>query len=235
MVHSGTMGLISLRASLPDRPGMLAAVASAVSETACDIVTIEVVSRAEGQVVDDLCVDTGPVSAADLRRIVEQIPGVAVEFVHAVGSPPPAVATLELAWSLIEADHDRVGVLVDGLPSALHAEWAMALEQRHDDVRRVAASLGAPEGPTAPLPWMPLAGPDRLTGSWMPTSWHVPGIGASLEIAASPLGRPTVAVVVARSGGRFRPPELRQIEILSALTVRGPQAIGLAPPPVLRW
>jgi hypothetical protein len=230
------MGLISLRVSLPDRPGMLAAVASAVSETACDIVTIEVVSRAEGEVVDDLCVDTGPVSPLDLHRIVGQIPGVVVEFVHPVASPPPAVATLELAWSLIEGAHDRVGVLVGGLPPALHAEWAMALEQRYNDVQLVAASAGAPAVPAGPLPWMPLEGPRRLmTGPWMPTSWCGPEVEGRLELAGSPLGRPTIAVVIARTGGRFRPSELRQIEILSALTVRGPQAIALQPPPVLRW
>jgi hypothetical protein len=215
---------------------MLAAVASAVSETGGDIVTIDVVSRAEGLVVDDLCVDTGSVTPSALRRRVEEIAGLVVEFVRSVEAPPPAVAALELAWALVENNLDRVGVLVHGLPSALHAEWAMALELRDGAVHLLDASSGAPAPPSGSVPWLPIEAPRRLAvAPWMPTSWRLRAVVGGLEIAVSPLGHPTKAVVVARNGGRFRPPELRQIEILTSLTVRGPYEVALRPPPVLKW
>jgi hypothetical protein len=215
---------------------MLAAVASAVSETGCDIVTIDVVSRAEGLVVDDLCVETGAVAPPALRRRIEEIPGLVVEAVRSVEAPPPAVAALELAWALLENKIDRVGVLVRGLPSALHAEWAMALEINDGAVHLLDASPGAPPPPSGSVPWLPIEAPRRLAvAPWMPTSWRLRAAMGGLEIAVSPLGRPTKAVVVARNAGRFRPPELRQIEILSALTVRGPHEVALRPPQVLTW
>jgi ACT domain len=230
------VALISLRVSMPDRPGMLAAVASAVSETGCDIVTIDVVSRAEGLVVDDLCVETGSATPPALRRRVEEIPGLVVEFVRSVDMPPPAVVTLELAWALVDNTLDRVGVLVHGLPGALHAEWAMALELNDGAVHLLDASSGAPPPPCGTVPWLPIEAPRRLAvAPWMPTSWRLRAVVGGLEIAVSPLGHPKKAVVVARNGGRFRPPELRQIQILAALTVRGPHEIALRPPPVLKW
>ena len=217
------MALVTMRVSMPDRPGMLAAVAAAVSTDGGDIVTIDVVYRADGLVVDDLCLDTGALPPPAVRRRLEGVAGVVVEMVRAVDEPTSAVDALELAAALVDGTGDGVARLVDGLPRALHAEWAMALSQEHDTVAVLAASPGAPAPPTAPLPWLPLEAPRRLAmAPWMPTSWRLRATVGGLEVAASPLGEPTTAVAVARRGGRFRPPELRQIEILSALAV-GPR------------
>jgi len=215
------VALVTMRVSMPDRPGMLAAVAAAVSTRGGDIVTIDVVYRADGLVVDDLCLDTGAVSPPAVRRELEAVPGVVVEMVRSVDEPTSAVDALELAADLAYGNGDGVRRLVDGLPRALHAEWAMALSQEEGAVTLMAASAGAPAPPNEPVPWLPLASPRRLaTAPWMPTSWRLRATMGGLEVAASPLGRPQAAVAVARRGGRFRPPELRQIEILSSLAVR---------------
>ncbi|HEY5023623.1 MAG TPA: hypothetical protein VII76_01490 [Acidimicrobiales bacterium] len=146
------MALVTMRISMPDRSGMLAAVASAASEVDADIVTIEVVHRADGLVVDNLCVDIGPSTPPELRRHVEQVDGVIVELVRSVRTPPSPVDALELASLLAISLDDRVRVLVDGLPRALGAEWAMALALHDDTVRLVHASSGAPSPPEATEP-----------------------------------------------------------------------------------
>jgi len=221
-----------MRISMPDRSGMLAAVASALSDARADIVTIEVVHHADGLVVDNLCVDVGPSTPPELRRRIEQIDGVVVEVVRSVSSPPSSVETLELAAALAESHERRIQILVDRLPGALGAEWAMALTLHDDAVHLLHASRGAPSPPHGTVPWMPLEAPRRLAvAPWMPTSWRLQSLVAGgLEIAASPLGKPMRAVAIARNSGRFRPPELRQLEILVRLAFREPQ--GSTPSPV---
>ena len=216
------MALVTMRVSMPDRRGMLAAVAAAVSAQDGDIVTIDVVHRADGLVVDELCLDTEAVPPPALRRALEAVPGVVVETVRSVSEPASAVDALELAAALAHGGGDGVRRLVDGLPRALHAEWALALAQEDGTVTLMAASAGAPAPPSEPVPWLPLESPRRLASApWMPTSWRLRATVGGLEVAACPLGRPDAAVAVARRGGRFRPPELRQVEILSTLAVGG--------------
>lgn len=226
------MALVSIRVSMPDRPGMLAAVAAAVSEANADIVTIDVVDRADGIVVDQLCLDTGPADPTRIRRGIESVGGVVVESVRAVPAPPSPAAALELAAALVADPVDPGAVLVDGLPAALEGAWAMALALRGDDVELLHAGPGAPPPPTGRLPWLPLTSPRRLAvAPWMPTSWRVRALTGGLELAACPLGVPTAAVLVGRhSGLRFRPPELRQLEILVALALRAGGDLGTRPP-----
>ena len=54
-----------LRVLLPDRPGMLGAVATALGETGADILSVDVVERAAGVAVDDLIVELAPGKLAD--------------------------------------------------------------------------------------------------------------------------------------------------------------------------
>jgi len=226
------MALVIMRISMPDRLGMLAAATAAVSDANADIVTIEVVHRSEGLVVDNLCIDIGLSTPSELRRRVERVDGIVVELIRSVSSPPSPVGALDLASSLADSDDLRVQILVDGLPGALGADWAMALTLQDDTVELIHASSGAPAPPDGPVPWMPLEAPRRLAfAPWMPTSWRLQSreVG-EIEIAASPLGSPTRAVVIARRSGRFWPPELRQLEILAQLAVREPRT--QAPPPV---
>jgi hypothetical protein len=226
------MALVIMRISMPDRLGMLAAAASAVSDANAEIVTIEVVHRSDGLVVDNLCIDIGLSTPSELRRSVEAVDGVVVELIRSVSAPPSPVGALELASSLAENADLRIQILVDGLPAALGAEWAMALMLQDDTVELIHASSGAPAPPDGTVPWMPLEAPRRLAfAPWMPTSWRLQSreVG-EIEIAASPLGSPTTAVAIARSSGRFWPPELRQLEILAKLAVREPQP--RTPPPV---
>ncbi|MBK5228956.1 MAG: ACT domain-containing protein [Actinobacteria bacterium] len=48
----------SMRISLPDRPGMLGAMATALSDGGANIVALDVIDREEGEAVDDLVVGT---------------------------------------------------------------------------------------------------------------------------------------------------------------------------------
>ena len=54
-----------LRVLLPDRPGMLGAVATALGAAGADILGVDVVERAAGVAVDDLIVELPPGKLAD--------------------------------------------------------------------------------------------------------------------------------------------------------------------------
>jgi hypothetical protein len=223
------MALVAIRISMPDRTGKLAAVASSVSDASADIVTIDVVFRGDGLVVDDLCVDTGALSPSELRRRIEAVPGVVVEAVRSVNEPPSPAAALELAAALVEDPAAGIDDLVEGLPAAIGAEWAMALALRDERVELLHASARAPGPPEGPVPWLPLERPRRLAvAPWMPTSWRLRSMMGGLELAVSPLGDSTAAVAVARTCGRFRPPELRQLEILASFALRQVRASNAA-------
>jgi predicted amino acid-binding ACT domain protein len=218
--------MIVMRISMPDRPGMLATVASVLSHEEVDIVTIEVVHRGDGVVVDNLCLEASwQTTPPAIRRKLEAVEGVVVEVVRHVEAPPSSVDAMELAVALGEGPEDPIETLVEGLPKALNAEWAMALAMTGDEVRLLHASPRSPGPPAGQVPWMPLDAPRRLAvAPWMPTSWRLRSmVVGGLEIAASPLGSSHEAVAIARDNGRFRPSEIRQLEILSNLAVRESQ------------
>jgi hypothetical protein len=71
-------------------------------------------------------------------------------------------------------------------------------------------------------PWLPLDAARRLHfGEWMPQRWRM----SRFELAAAPLGSPTAFVIVGRwPGMRFRPTELRQLDILTGMALRAPRS-----------
>lgn len=117
-----------LRCSLPDRPGALARVASAVAEFDVDIEAVEVVDVVEGHAIDDIVV-----VAEDPRRIqqlLEHLAGVDhVEVIHSGpsrGHPGDAVSRAAVGLQAlldgsVEAERGTI-TLVGGLLRAEDAE-----------------------------------------------------------------------------------------------------------------
>ncbi|MHB1447434.1 MAG: ACT domain-containing protein [Acidimicrobiales bacterium] len=202
---------------MPDRPGMLAQVTQALAAANADIVTVEIIERISGVVVDEFTLTTPLMDPIALAREMEAVPGVVVESVRTVEEQPSSVALLELAAELSAHPGDRLATLVAGVPRAIRAAWCLAVSGDYRGGARVLdMSPGAPRITSEHLPWLPLEKPRRLAvAGWMPTSWRMRAALGGLELAAWPLGSPSVALLVGRySGLRFRTPELRQVELL---------------------
>lgn len=215
--------LYAMRFSLPDRPGMLGSVATALSHTGASIVQLNVIDRDGGYAVDEVCLETDlNVPAEHLRRAAEGIPGVVVEALRPVDRAPDPLGPLVLAERLTAGTGDPVRMLVDGLPEALSATWAIAFDVT-DDLRVLAATPGAPVPGTLETPWLPLAAARRLElADWMPPRWRL----SRLELAAAPLDSPARCVVIGRrTGMRFRGTEIRQIDVLAGMAMR-PRALA---------
>ena len=220
-----------MRVCLADRPGAIGAVATALGAAGADIAALKVIDRADGVAVDDLVVETAlPVAA--LRRLVERVSGVTVEAVTRGGEELKLTATC-LAAAVAEDRAHPVTTLVAGLPEAIGARWAVAVDPGPGGLAVVASSPGAPVVPAGlRLPSVAAGRPRRLPhAAWMPAEWRHAG-GERLEMAAAAIGGPGSAVLVARGGGpRFRVPELRRLDELCRIAV----AVGaVAAPPKVR-
>jgi hypothetical protein len=209
-----------LRVLLPDRPGMLGAVATALGAAGADILSVDVVERSAGVAVDDLIVELPPGKLADaLVTAAVSVPGVTVESIqrYYVGAGE-AHAELELLEALATAPDRAAELLVSGAPRIFRAGWAVVVRYDERGPLVEASSPAAPDLSDLDLPWLPLARARVLdpTGRWVPAEWGALGT----ELAAAPLGDPDRAVLVGRPGGpAWRPSELLRLAHLAGIAV----------------
>ena len=200
-----------LRVVLPDRPGMLGAVATALGEAGADIVSLDVVERGPEGAVDDLLVELPPGGLVDrLITSAQSVPGVVVESLRPYSGAGDLHRDLELVDALAAAPERALQVLVDNAPGVFRAGWALLV----DDAKVTGASRGAPEAGEVALP-PGRARRIRTTESWIPETWQLLGT----QLAAAPIGPSAVSVLLGRPGGpTFRDSEVLRLGHLAALT-----------------
>jgi hypothetical protein len=206
-----------MRCSLPDTPGALGSVATALGHLPASIVSMWVVEQEGSYAVDEFCLEAQGIPIDSLRATLQAIPGVVVETVRRVDRVPDPLAALSLADQLTRRIGPPVQTLVDGLPAALASAWAMVVRFT-PELELIAASDTAPVPGVLETPWLPLDGARRLRhGEWMPQNWRM----MRFELAAAPLGALSRCVIVGRwAGMRYRSAELRQLELLAEMTQR---------------
>ena len=213
-----------LRVVLPDRPGMLGAVATALGEAGGDIVSLDVVERGPDGAVDDLVVAMPPGGLADrLITAAQRVPGVVVESLRPYYGAEDLHRDLELVDVLAASPADGLALLVANAPGVFRAGWAVLLGA---GPTVLGASPGAPDLDGLDLPWLPLASARRLDPreEWVPERWQALGT----ELAAAPVGSPDRAVLLGRPGGpRFRASEVLRLTHLAgiAATVASPTGV----------
>ena len=208
--------LYLLRVSVPDRPGSLGALATAIGEAGGDITAVDVVERGPTAAVDDVLVETAGAASADaILTKLESLPSFVIE-----------------AWQpFTEGDQLRDGLdIVDGLgstasralaaitriaPAVLRARWVVIIDDVNGGVAITHASAGAPWVRWAALPWLPLAtaGSVDADPSWLPHEW-----GEDPQLAAAPVGDSRMVLLAVRPNGpRFRDAETAKLANLAAI------------------
>ena len=200
-----------LRVVLPDRPGMLGAVATALGETGADILSLDVVERGPDGAVDDLLVELPPGALVDrLITAAQSVPGVVVESLRPYTGAADLHGDLELVEALAASPNRALQVLVDLTPGVFRAGWALLVA--HGQV--TSASRGAPELRDVPVPALPQARTIGPREAWVPQQWQLLGI----TLAAAPLNAELV-VLLGRTGGPvFRASEVLRLGHLAGLT-----------------
>jgi hypothetical protein len=207
-----------LRVSLPDVPGSLGAVASALGSVGVNIEAIEIVEHgSDGRAVDDFFISLLPGVMPDAAvSAVTSLEGVHVMWV----SRYPTAGNLHLDLEAVELIAERPGraldILSDMLPRVFRGDWGMVAVREGDEVRALSATPAAPQ----PLPecraWFPLEKAGVLAA---PAAW------SSTSLGAAPLGTPERIVLFGRHGGpEILSSELARLSLLAALTVSLTQA-----------
>jgi ACT domain-containing protein len=94
-----------VRTWLPDRPGALGQVASAIGAVGGEIVGIDILERGAGRAIDELAVQIPGRAVGELVRAIRSVDGVDVEDLRAVdgATHDPRADALEVAAILVGA------------------------------------------------------------------------------------------------------------------------------------
>lgn len=200
-----------LRVVVPDRPGMLGALAAAIGASGADIISLDVVQRAEGQAVDDIVVELPPDRLPDgLITAAQSVDGVTVESLRPFSGTLDTHRELALVEALAGSGSGVAQLLADELPKVFRASWALLVgcPPPYDGVSTlIASSAAAPEvveDEIEKFPWCPMTAPTLLD----PEADGAPPIFGLLgtELMGAPMGDARQVVLVGRAGG---PPFLR--------------------------
>ena len=202
---------VLVRVWLPDRPGALALVAARIGAIGGDIVSVDVLERAEGIAVDEFSVIVPNGSVLDLMtREIEQVDGASVEQLRMVGAfPDPRIDALESAQRLCEAATvpELHEALVDRLGTEFLADWAVLLR---DGVELAHAGT---ERPTTDFLVALAAGtaasPKVVDGTTGPD-----------DLLVAALVRHDAVLLVGRDGHPFRRSERAQLVALAQIADR---------------
>lgn len=147
-----------LRVRLPDVPGSLGRVASAIGEAGGDIEAIEIVEKSDGYAVDDVLLETAPGTMPDsIVSACAELDGVSVLWVNRYAAGGNLFLDLEVVEALTEDPSSACERIVDLLPVTFRVDWAA----RVDPSGKVLHSSGsAPDE----LDWVDVAAPTRLDG-----------------------------------------------------------------------
>jgi hypothetical protein len=217
----GRLGDVSylIRVVLPDRPGALGAVASALGEAGADILSVDIVDRTDGQATDDLVVALPADRLADsLVSAAASVEGVRVESIRPYAGVIDPFRELELLEKLAVSQYDAPAVLAEGVCRLFRAGWALLLQAPDTEGQPstvIARSNAAPEIDSLATPWWPptparglALGPDQ---DWAPPEWD----SLDTELAVVPLGRN--AILVGRPALRWLASELIRMSHLASI------------------
>ncbi len=211
-----------IRVQLPDRPGALGAVASRIGSVGGDVVSIDILQRDNGVVVDELGVGLAGDHLLDLLRDeILEVDGVTIETLRSVDGPLPDrhAELLDIATELfVQVSPDALlDRFADRVRRSLAADFAAIIDA---DTTRVAAVHGdAPPDDEirsmalwAVAPLSPPVGADE-SGSG-PTD-------QSPSVTAAEMVRAGVVLVVGRAAPVFRSRERQWIAIMAELADHG--------------
>ena len=144
-----------IRVRLPDRPGALGAVASRIGAVGADVVSIDILQRTEGQVVDELGVVTATEDLAELLAgEILEVDGVSLEEMRSVDGPlPDRQAELIGAAGALVRQTTAAGVLAQLVARArrsLSATFVLLVEAASGEV--VVSDGEPPPGSGRPAP-----------------------------------------------------------------------------------
>ncbi len=205
-----------LRVELPDVPGSLGRVATAIGEAGGDIEAIEIVEhRHDGSAVDDVLLETAPgVMPDSIVSACNQLDGVQVVWISRYAAGGNLFLDLEAVEALTQSPNTACDELVDLLPITFRADWALRVRNTDAGPKVLHQTSAAPDLLVGDATWFPRPHAARLS---LPAEWaHLD----SVLLAGAPLNDVEEMIVFGRRGGPdVLDSELARLEHLAALAV----------------
>ncbi|GGL54974.1 amino acid-binding protein [Microlunatus endophyticus] len=187
-----------MRVSLPDVPGSLGAVATAMGSVGADILAVEIVEKHEGAAIDDFVVGLPPDGLPDaLISVCQGLGGVTVEWISRYPEGGGLQSDLETLERMTTDPEHAAETLVSSAPAVFRSQWAVLVSVLADG--RAVATYSTPMAPDLDTDHLKELAPfDETHRLDLPGDW-LPGYGDSVGVV-SPLGEGQ-AIVIGRLGG----------------------------------
>ncbi|MFY0407121.1 ACT domain-containing protein [Solicola sp. PLA-1-18] len=201
-----------LRVELPDVPGSLGALATALGSAGADIEAIEIIEhRGDGKAVDDVLLELPPSVMPDaLVTACHKLDGVRVQWVSRYNAGANLTMDLETVEAFTNDPSRALESLVDLVPATFRADWAMSLRAEPDgDVALVRATDTAPQLVAECAEWLTISRATLLPG--------VPAWESTVLAGARVPGRDMVIVLGRHGGPEVLGSELARLDHLTAL------------------
>jgi hypothetical protein len=136
-----------LRVELPDVPGSLGALATALGSAGADIEAIEIVEhRGDGTAVDDVLLELPPhVMPETLITACHKLDGVKVQWISRYNAGASLSMDLEAVESFTSAPERAIDQLVSVIPATFRVDWAMALDRQAGEPAVMFKTSAAPK------------------------------------------------------------------------------------------
>ncbi len=139
-----------LRVELPDVPGSLGRVATAIGMAGGDIEAIEIVEKRDGVAVDDVLLETAPTAMPDsIVSACNALDGVRVVWISRYAAGGNLFLDLEAVEEISAEPHGALDRLIELLPVTFRADWAARVSKTDGVVHATGAAPGD-------LDWLPV-------------------------------------------------------------------------------
>ena len=193
-----------LRVQLPDVPGSLGRLASAIGTAGGNIDAIEIVSRTDGYAIDDvfLAADT-TVMPDSIVSACQLLDGVDVLWISRYAAGTNLFLDLEAVEAMTQRPDRAADVLVDLVPQVLRADWGVRARRKGSATEVLHRTSAAPKELPEKVPW--------------PADGVAHGAIDELLLVAAPLGTDEAVVIARRGGPEFIDSELARLRHLVQL------------------
>jgi hypothetical protein len=201
-----------LRVELPDVPGSLGRLASAIGASGANIDAIEIVGRdAEaGTAIDDVFIAAdAEVMPDSIVSACNSLDGVQVLWISRYAAGGNLFLDLEAVESMTQDPAKAIERLVDSLPTVFLVDWGVHLRRDGEAATVVHGTPAAPTEIPEKIVWP--ANLEKAQRIDVPEAW------SDLIVAGSPLSADELVVVGRRGGPEFLDSEIARLAHLIAM------------------
>ena len=203
-----------MRVTLPDRPGSLGSVATAMGGVGGDINAVEIVEKGDGVVVDDFIVDLPPNQLPEtIVTACQNLPGVRVEWISRYPEGGGLQSDLEALERMTADPAHAAETLVSLCPVVFRSHWATLIAVGPNSVEPTFSTTLAPDlTPEIAARFAPFDTTHRLD---LDSGWS-PGWGDT-TLVVTPLTQDRVIAIGRLGGPSFLDSEIARLHHLAAL------------------